>query len=260
MKIKLNKIKYSWQFNILNIDNYNNSNSSLIEYYNFIRKYHNKIPGDLLEAGVHKGKSLLATALLLKELGSKKKIYAFDSWSGFPKKYKYDKNDKIKLWDKMYETKQISKSHFEMIKLNLSYLSFLKKQKINNINSFNISTSSNFSDAPLNELKRKIKFLQLNNIVLVPGSFEKTMTKKNYKKLMCGLVDVDLYESYKITLPFIWKNLEKKGMIYLDEYFSLKFPGGKIASDEFFKSKKDKPIKLATKDGFQRWAVIKTRY
>jgi len=37
-----------------------------------------------LEAGVFRGKSILATALLLKEIGSPKKVYGFDSFSGFP--------------------------------------------------------------------------------------------------------------------------------------------------------------------------------
>ena len=60
---------------------------------------------------------------------------------------------------------------------------------------------------------------------------------------MCCLIDCDLYESYKYTLPKAWENTITGGMIYLDEYYSLKFPGAKIAVDEFIKDR----IKIETK-------------
>ena len=40
-----------------------------------------------------------------------------------------------------------------------------------------------------------------------------------------------------LSLPKAWENTTKGGMIYLDEYYSLKFPGAKIAVDEFIKDK-----------------------
>ena len=67
-----NFLKNDWEFNILNIYNYNKP-GSFSSYFDFIKKNHKKLPGDLLEAGVHKGKSLLSVALFLKEIGSKKK-------------------------------------------------------------------------------------------------------------------------------------------------------------------------------------------
>lgn len=44
------------------------------------------MPGDIVEAGVFQGHTLLATALLLRELGSDKKVVGFDSFTGFPKR------------------------------------------------------------------------------------------------------------------------------------------------------------------------------
>ena len=49
-----------------------------------MKENHNKIDGDIVESGVYKGSSLLAMGLLLKEIGSSKKVYGFDSFSGFP--------------------------------------------------------------------------------------------------------------------------------------------------------------------------------
>ena len=46
--------------------------------------------------------------------------------------------------------------------------------------------------------------------------------------------------------------------MYLDEYYSLKFPGARIATDEFFFDKNDKPemYPRQTMD-FERWFVTK---
>ena len=75
---------------------------------------------------------------------------------------------------------------------------------------------------------------------------------------MCALIDADLYESYNISLPFLWHRLSKKGLIFLDEYYSLKFPGGRLATNNFFKNKKQKPTILSNnKNEFERWGVFK---
>ena len=77
-------------------------------------------------------------------------------------------------------------------------------------------------------------------------------------KLMCALIDADLYESYKVCIPYIWRNLSKKGMIFLDEYYSLKFPGARLATNEFFFDKKSKLKKISDKPrDFERWAAFK---
>ena len=140
--------------------------------------------------------------------------------------------------------------------LNYEYLRFLKNKKID---SFNISTSNNFSGCSYTDLKKKISFLGLDNIVLVKGEFENTMKKRHkFKEIFSALIDVDLYGSYKIALPFIWEYLTKKGMIFLDEYYSIKFPGARIACNEFFLEKKIKPICISKKKyDFERWVIKK---
>ena len=56
----------------MEIDDYR-SQIKLSPYYEFIRKNHEQLEGDILEVGVYRGKSLLSTAMLLKELGSDKR-------------------------------------------------------------------------------------------------------------------------------------------------------------------------------------------
>ena len=65
----------------------------------------------------------------------------------------------------------------------------------------------------------------------------KTFLIKKYKISSANL-DCDLYEGYKICLPIVYENLSKSGFIHLDEYFSFKYPGAKIACDEFLLKEK----------------------
>ena len=80
-----------WIYNTLDIENLNpESNSRLKHWFSHARKNVSKLDGDLFEFGVYKGGGTIAMALQLKMLDSNKKIYAFDSFSGFPS---YHPND-----------------------------------------------------------------------------------------------------------------------------------------------------------------------
>ena len=78
-------LKDEWEFNILGIYNYK-VDGHLKYYFNLCKKLalSKDIDGDFCEFGVHKGKSILALGLMLKEVGSDKKIFGFDTWDGFP--------------------------------------------------------------------------------------------------------------------------------------------------------------------------------
>ena len=250
-------LKHDFEFDILQIENFNNS-LQFDYYFNFIKKNFNKLKGDIYEFGVYKGKSLISTALLLKKLKSKKKIYGFDSFSGFPS---FDKYDYINYFDRLYKRKKISTNQYKLIKLNRLITTKLSK-KTNQPGQ--ISTSEKFSKTSLRNLKKKIRSLGLDNIILVKGNFNKTVSKhfnsKKKRKIFACNLDCDLYSGYKVTLPKIWKNLVPNGIIHLDEYYSLKFPGAKVACDNFFTKKKIKPFNVQNKKSqFERWYVKKIK-
>lgn len=245
-------------YNVLGIEK---PDSRRLKYlFNHIRS--NKVKGDIMEFGVYGGASLIAIALILKEIGSKKKIYGFDSFSGFPsftveddlknfEKYSYNNNYKNpKLFSKTFLSERIK---------YLDCLNFTRKNK--NFTKNNISSSGNFDNTNLSLLKSKIKKLKLNNIVLVKGDYIKTIPKffKNNKtKISAVNIDCDLYMSYKIVLNNIYPNLNKKAYVHLDEYYSFKFPGAKIACNEFFTEFKIKPKKNMTGlKEFERWYFTK---
>jgi hypothetical protein len=62
------------------------------------------------------------------------------------------------------------------------------------------------------------------------------------------------------ALNYGWDKLMPGGIIFLDEYYSLKFPGARIAVNEFFADKGNfELIDVADKkiDDFERWIVRK---
>ena len=235
-------------FDLMGIQNFNNSTSPMRHYFDFIRNNAQKIKGDILEFGCYKGGSLLATAILLKKLKINKIVYGFDSFDGFPTLHKYDQFKYLKKNKKIYFNHLIFKKIREFT---------LGKR----INELNISQSLDFSDYSINALKKKIKFLKLDNIKLIKGNFDETVPKffSNFKKkIFCVNIDCDLYESYKVVLPPSYKILSKGGYIHLDEYFGYSFPGAKIFCDEFAKSQNLRIKKNNTrKYEFQRFYIKK---
>ena len=249
------KLSKNWEFNVLGIDDYN-VQGKLSPYYNFIRENHNKILGDICEVGVFKGYSLLASALLLKELGSDKFVWGFDSFEGFPD---YHPNDDLDKFNELHQNGTISEEHFKDVNANKAFKEFVLKKSVS---VKNISTSGDFSDNSLSELEDKIRFLGLDNIKLIKGDFKNTMNESLNNlgeiKFFAGLIDCDLYEGYKTSLPFLYNRLSTGSYVYLDEYYSLKFPGARIATNEFFSSKLEKPFMHAKISGdFERWGFKK---
>jgi len=247
-------LEEDWEFNVAGVYNYKKP-GPLKNYFDFIINNHNKINGDILEAGVFKGRSLLGVALMLKEAGSNKKIYGFDTFSGFPPIY--HENDDIDKFDFLFSQGKITKKHLEKVRKNKILRSM---SNVNKPNAENISLSGDFSNNSKEVLDAKIKTLGLDNVILVPGRFDETMISKKFDnlELMAAILDCDLYESYHTTLNFIWPKLVENGYIYLDEYYSLKFPGAMIATDEFFSNKDQKlNCHIKEKGDFERWSVKK---
>jgi hypothetical protein len=212
------------------------------------------LDGDIFEFGVYRGSTLLAMALLLKELGSEKKVYGFDSFYGFPS---YSPEDN---YNNFYNLKDVFSDSFidELDEFTLFQKQFNTSEVLNEIT---LAESKDFSENNIETLKKKIKYFNLDNIVLIEGDFENTVPPffDNYKeKIFSCNIDCDLYSGYKIVLPFVYRNLVEGGFIHLDEYFSFKYPGAKIACDEFAKKMKIKINYNMTRNGeFKRYFITK---
>lgn len=247
-------LREDWEFNILGIYSYRKP-GQLSGYFDYIREHHDRVEGDIVEAGVYKGRSLLAAGLLLKELGSAKQVYGFDSFQGFPAIH--HENDDLSKFDDLLAEGRISQEHYEKVKRNVRFRSFTVGGEVS---SENISLSGDFSQNCVHEVEKKIDFLGLDNVHLVPGPFADTMSEgqQSPTMIMAASLDCDLYSSYMAALPFVWPRLSPGGYIWLDEYYSLKFPGARIATDEYFSGKAAKPQMHELLAGdFERWYVKK---
>jgi hypothetical protein len=250
-------------YNLMGVDEfYQDTNSRLRFWYDFIRN-NPDVDGDIFEFGVYRGSSLIAAALILKEISSDKKVYGFDSFSGFPSYSQYDELECFYI----YKDKYFSDSFLN------EYEKFLEVKQITSgqekFDEISISTSGSFqgtSDLDAFETSKeailqKIEFFGLDNIILVEGDFKDTVPDffaSHNIKIHSANIDCDLYESYKVVLPFIYNNLISGGYAHLDEYFSFKYPGAKIACDEFFNENNLKPIKNKSREGeFERWYLTK---
>jgi hypothetical protein len=243
-----------WEFNVLDIYNYRKPGQYKV-IFDFVKKNHDLIPGDILEAGVFRGKSLIAMGMFLKEIGSNKRVFGFDSFSGFPPTS--NENDDLTAFENLYRKGEIAKEHFEAVQRNIDWRKLISRK---NIDTQTISSSGDFSGTSLNFVKRKIELVGLDNIVLIDGLFSESMRDECIKpdKLMAVLMDCDLYESYKQTFRFVWPKLSPGGLIFLDEYYSLKFPGARIATNEFLGSHQAKLTMATLIEGdFERWFLTK---
>lgn len=238
-------------FSALKIENHNKHSTSRLRFwFDHLKDNHQKIDGDIFEFGVFKGASLISIAILAKRLGSSKKIYGFDSFSGFPS---YSEKDDLNKFEDM----NLSKS----TKKRIEVLQKIRSSSVD-LDPSNISDAGDFSNTSFAGLQKKIEDLELDNIIIIEGDFAKTVPDffKNYDGcLFSANIDCDLYDGYKTVLPQIEGPLSKNGYVHLDEYYSLKFPGAKIATDEFLENSQ---LTLLSQPSvkpheFERWYLTK---
>lgn len=256
MTFNLKTLK-TWEINSLELFNLS-KDSQLFFYFNFLKsKTFSKLKGDVVESGVFRGKSLLTSALILNSTNKNntKKIWGYDTFSGFPK---FSNLDKIGNFSKLYKQKKISKNHYDDV---LKLQKYHKAFKSGNITTKNISTSKNFDNTSYDLILKKIRFFKLSKkINLIKGDFKSTMEKKKNlpKKISAGLIDCDLSDGYRSSLKYFWPRLSLNGKLFLDEYYSLKFPGPRFIVDQFIiENKNAKLIKEGISSNFERWSIQK---
>ncbi len=163
--------------------------------------------GVIVECGVGRGFTLSVISKI-----SKNKIYAFDSFEGFPENTSENDHKNIS------KVLRFSKWHFKLMTIDL-----VKQNLINN----NIEPT---------DIENKIVFKK----GWFPNSFKDFNEEVSFLHL-----DVDLYNSYKDCLEFFFPKLKKGGIVTFDEYYKdinnilskkdWDWRGANIAIDEFVK-------------------------
>ncbi len=196
---------------------FNSSNIlNVIYWWKFFEMVRN-IPGDIIECGVGRGRSLLTIMSLNNYLNktfqssSPRKIFALDSFEGFPEPTIYDlspRNPKKGEWSTSPN------------------------------NQFNYS---------IHEISKILFLAQLNptdcdQLVFVKGFFDITTPSLNVNKVALLHLDGDLYESILIPLDNLWSKVAIGGIIVIDDFLIEEpkdelegFPGARKAVYQFLK-------------------------
>lgn len=228
----------SWEFGVLGLYDWTNPEGKLAPFFGKLEKIQNK--GAVVEFGVYRGSTFLSIALFLRQRGIKNEILGFDTFSGFPSRT--HPKDSWGQFQTLAKTKAIDIRHLERVKLNKILLELRENEKITS--AIESSNSGDFSDTSRLMVEEKANRLGIENIRLVEGDFQSRLDEFSHNhpnfSITAANLDSDTYESYKLILNFLDKHMIKGGFAFLDEYYSLKFPGPRTAVIEFMKSNADR--------------------
>jgi hypothetical protein len=176
---------------------------ALMDSVNYISR--NNLDGDIVECGVWKGGSILATLLQLKKNGNEKTIWMYDTFEGMSEPTEFDIDNK----DRSASQRMAVEDKF---------------------------TSNVWAYSTLNEVKSNLNQVEDHNCDLrfVVGKVEESLknTINLPEKIAILRLDTDWYESTKIELEVLFPRLVKNGILIIDDYGHWK--GCKKAVDEYF--------------------------
>ena len=87
-----------------------------------------------------------------------------------------------------------------------------------------------------------LPFMLYDKIDIRAGIIPYTFVGLEASKIAFCHVDVDVYQSVKACCEFVWPRLIVGGAMVFDDYNTRECEGARIATDEFFSDKKEKPI------------------
>jgi hypothetical protein len=176
------------------------------------------VPGDIAEAGVYAGHSLIPMAIYVKQQGLNKRLYGFDSFEGLAPSVVGD----LALGGTNDEWKR----------------------------------PGNMSDTSLEQVSAKAKVFGLSNVTLSKGYFDATFRDFTHLRFSFVHLDCDAYDAYRACLAFFYPRLAIGGIISFDEYNDPPWPGCNKAVDEFLADKPEKLQTIAL-DNFVKYYFVK---
>lgn len=244
----------SWELNVLGVYDFVSPHptTGLEEWFTFLDRSAD-LTGDVCEFGVFRGRSLIGAALMLAQKDDGRRVIGFDTFAGFPALADQDLPERF---EEMSERGQIAPEHLERVRRNAQLLEATGRS----IDPMRSSTSGAFQATSRALIEERAALVGVGDrITLFEGDFKDTLgLPENEDRVVSAvLIDSDLYDGYAQVLPWAWERLQPGGMIYLDEYYSLKFPGPRIAVDEFCAARSIEPTMLRRDGSFERWAILR---
>ena len=194
---------------------FNSSNIlNIIYWWEYFREINfTDIKGDIVECGVGRGRSLIALSAINRLISRyysvpPKKIFALDSFEGFPEPTIYDeskRNPQKGEWSK--------------------------------------SPNNQFEYSP-EAIQKILKTAELDvDIKFIKGFFDKTIPSLPVNKISILHLDGDLFESVSFPLNNLWNKVSVGGIIVIDDYLyddkstdNQAFPGARKAVIDFLKN------------------------
>jgi hypothetical protein len=181
------------------------------------------VKGDVVECGVASGYTLAMLASLARSSGTDRHIWGFDCWEGLPE----PSGEDLVSGTSSDKKGMFGDSSMEFVLQNLRWCGF--------------------SDS---ETKKRV--------TLVKGYFSNTLPGYKGDNVALLHIDADLYESYMDVLRNLWPKVAAGGIIALDEYQALGWPGAKRAVDEFLSQLPPGSVRLHQDSLYDRYYIIKT--
>ena len=244
----------AWELNVLGVYDIVSPHptTGLEEWFSFLSRSAD-LSGDVCEFGVFRGRSLIGAALLLEQLGDDRRVVGFDTFSGFPE---LSGQDLPERFEELAARGQITAEHLARVRRNAELLVATGRS----IDPMRSSTSGSFDATSRALIEERAGLVGVaHRIELFEGDFAPSLSlPANQDRELSGvLIDSDLHDGYAAVLPWAWERLAPGGMIYLDEYYSLKFPGPRIAVDAFCAEWGIRPTMLRRDGSFERWAILR---
>lgn len=153
------------------------------------------VAGDIVECGVGRGVSFFLIGYFMSRLGVSGRLFGFDSFAGFPAPSQYDQSSRN---PRLGEWGDTSPEHVRQ----------------------------HFVEAGLTD------FFD-TRCRLVPGFFEQTLTGTlEFSEVAFLHLDVDLYDSYRVSGNILEPLVTRRGLVLFDEYDQPSWPGATKAVRE----------------------------
>lgn len=181
--------------------NMNDSPFRRMRFYNIQQAVKNAslVEGNACEIGCYRGVSAWLACNFFEEQGRDIKFRICDSFEGLSEWNEYDKPAHVSKEKMSRQSGKFACTQDE-VKKNLADFNF-------------VSFHKGWIPAPFAELQ---------------------------EEMFCYVhLDVDLYEPTRDSLEFVWPRMQNGGVLLLDDYSVIRYPGAKVAIDEYFSNKND---------------------
>lgn len=200
----------------------------------------NDIEGVYAECGVFQGNTIFSVGSFINRMSLDRDILGFDTFDGFPD-MKIDYRDRPQFFEELYKNNEITKDHYDKAAQRTN--NFTDEKHLDKEYFLDVKKVFDIADA-------------FANIRLIKGDFRDTLEAVN-EKIAILFLDCDLYGSYLVCLDYLFPKVVSNGVIIFDEYYSLKYPGARLAANEYLQNKSGALEKYVTDEGFERWCFVK---